>query len=135
MRLLEYNAIESTDQLGYSYGADRAAAVSATSEIQIDRSVLAEPASVTRRGLRRLVRDFQSTDAGYREILTKADTPLLADSRRLSESFLTYVLALARLSNIALAGALSKDGFEQRTSTALHRHPEMRAHIVWGSES
>lgn len=63
------------------------------------------------------------------------DFPALRVSRKQSEGSLTYIFALGRLSNIAIAGALSKNHFEHRVTGAMEAQPDMIVHMIWGEES
>jgi hypothetical protein len=44
-------------------------------------------------------------------------------------------VGLLRPSNVAIAHALSQDGFEGRVAGALNAQAEMRTDIIWGTES
>lgn len=136
---LEAQHITSIVQYGYSFGADRAlalAAEAAAHSIRVDKSVVADPASIKRRNLLRLVRDFNAGGKSLKKTLQAVDSRLLRDSRpRSSEHPLLVMGSLLRPANLAVARALSKGGFEGRLRAALQAQPDMKVQLVWGGES
>lgn len=138
VRYLNDEGIETSDQLGFSLGADRAAtasAVAADYDHGVLKGVFMESASVADRGLVKLTADFKKSDEHYKAYVADCDFPALKESRDQSEGPLTYILALGRLSNIAIANALSKNHFERRVTEAMEAQPEMDVHVIWGEES
>lgn len=135
---IEKQNIEGVDYLGYSLGADKAlesAAQAARFDHEAFSVVAAEPASAVKRNLLTLTGAFMATDAGYRDYLKVCDTPLLKESRELSETMISYTAGLARLSNVAIANGLAHDGFKARVEAALETDTTLFVHVMWGSES
>lgn len=69
LHYLQASGVTSTTQLGYSFGADRALAMSMAAPehgIVVRQIVAVEPASLEPRSLYRLARDFQSCGPRFR---------------------------------------------------------------------
>lgn len=142
MKYLSSQQIEQATHIGFSYGAEKAAAASQYAE-KYDQQVLSglfmEPVAIKQRGLLELGRDFNSTAAaleGY--VKASASKPVEEAGKRAAEKshgLVGYGLGLLRMSNIAIAHALTKEGFENRVDNGLTSQAEMRAHLVWGTES
>lgn len=136
---LQNQKISVVNQYGYSYGADRALALAITAAktgITVNKSVIAEPASVKSRTILGLMRDFNKSGKGLKATLKASDSKLLRSSRpRRSEHPLLVAMALARPVNLAVARGLSRGGFEDRLRKAMESQPTMRVHLLWGSNS
>lgn len=142
MRYLSSQHIEQSTQIGFSYGAEKAAAASQYAEKydqRVAEGLFMEPIAIKQRGLLELGRDFNSTAValeGY--VKASASNPVEAAGKRAAEKsngLVGYVLGLLRLSNIAIAHALSREGFEERVDGGLTSQEQMKAHLVWGTES
>lgn len=136
--------IKRTEELGFSYGADTAAASSSRAEahdISVSQGVYMESAAAVRRGpglvgAAGLGIDFMSAADELENYVSDTNSPPLNEARELSDVGLTrYLLGLTRPSNICIANALAHNGFEGRVRSALARQPDMRATIVWGTAS
>ena len=142
MRYLDSQQIEQTTHIGFSYGAEKAAAASQYAEKydqQVTSGLFMEPVAIKQRGMLELGRDFNSTAAaleGY--VKASASNPVEEASKRAAEKshgIVGYTLGLLRMSNIAVAHALTKEGFEDRVDKGLTNQAEMQAHLVWGTKS
>lgn len=135
VKYAEENGIEWANQVGYSFGADRAMTAATSDAYQVDKAVAIEPASVKGRNLLKLGLSFGATAKHLDHYVKASETPAFEAAREESVGAMAYNLGLARLSNIAIARCLSIRGFEQRTDDALEVHPTMEATIAWGTES
>lgn len=135
VKYAEENGIDWADQVGYSFGADRAMTAATSDAYQVRKAVAIEPASVKDRNLVKLGLAFGSTAKHLDHYVKESGTPAFEAARKDSVGAMAYNLGLARLSNIAIARCLSIRGFEQRTDDALEVHPETEATIAWGTES
>lgn len=131
--------ISSVIQCGYSFGADRALAMTAeaaAADIKVTKLIVADPASLTPQSLGSLAKSFRASGRGLQQTLQQADSLTLRQSRtHLSEHPFWVTSALLRPTNIAIALALAKGGFESRLAKAMQAQPGMAVHIIWGSES
>jgi hypothetical protein len=128
--------------IGYSYGAEKAATAALYADrydLGVEQGVFMEPVSLKSRGLIELATDYSSTAPALRKYIDAAQTNAVYVANNLasekSHGMLGYKLGLARLSNLAIAHALSKDYFEQRVQVALENQHDMRANLIWGSAS
>jgi pimeloyl-ACP methyl ester carboxylesterase len=150
LQYLAEREIDTATHIGFSYGADRAAASAQYANLydqQVPQSILMEPASVQNRelfglkslGVLKLAADFGSTAKALDGYVKAAGSDAYLEARKLAEKrghgLLGYTLGLARLSNIAIAQALAKDGFEGRVDAGLESQAQMRADILWGTDS
>lgn len=129
--------IEVTQEVGLSYGGLKAALSAAYTKKKmrdVSDLVVIEPV-VGPRNLRRLGMDFRSTDKALSGYVNASDLPTFNEARKDSISALKYTLGLARLSNIAIAKALTKGTTLDFVGHALIEHQEMNATIIWGDES
>jgi hypothetical protein len=127
------------ETIGYSYGADVAASVTAEAahfEFGVDRAVLMESAATANRGLLKLGQAFQSSEAplqGY--VDATASEPLFEARRRSDVGMARYMGGLMRLSNIAIAHALSSNTFPDRVDAALRVQEDLHVSVAWGDKS
>ena len=142
LQYLNSQGIDTATHIGFSYGADRAAASAQYADRydqQVPQGILMEPASIKERSLLGLAGDFGSTAKALDGYVQAAASPAYLEARKLAEKsghgLFGYTLGLARMSNLAIAHALAKDGFEGRVDFALTAQPEMTVDIIWGSES
>lgn len=142
LRYLSTQKITEATHIGFSYGAEKAAAAAQYAD-RYDQSVphgiFMEPVALKRRGLLELGRDFNSTAAAFDGYVNAAASPAVAQASQCaaekSHGMTGYMLGLLRFSNIAIAHALTKEGFEERVSEGLAKQEQLEAHLVWGSES
>ncbi len=142
LQYLSSQGIDSVTHVGVSYGADKAAASALYADKYdqtVPRTVMIEPASIKKRSLVGLTRDFMSTAEALDEYVQASASATYLEARELSDKnghgLLGYALGLLRMSNIAVAKALAKDGFEGRVDDALTAQPKMISDIIWGTKS
>lgn len=134
--------VETIQQVGYSYGADRAA----TSAKKISGSladtshlVAIEPASVVKRSLIGISQAFGSTNKALNTYVKANELPAFISARKESVGMLAYVSGLARLSNIAVARGLTDGKFNERVQAARISNSstieQMSTTLAWGTES
>ncbi|HUA12956.1 MAG TPA: hypothetical protein VL989_00430 [Candidatus Sulfotelmatobacter sp.] len=145
--LLKYlieKGISRTDQVGFSYGADKAAAASARAvdhDIAVERGVWMETAASRDYGpgiigLARLGIRFMSAADELDNYVESCDSQPLMEAREFADVGLTrYLAGLARASNLAIGNALAHGGFRSRTERAMIAQPEMHTTLVWGTNS
>lgn len=133
---IKKQGIDQVDQVGYSYGADRAMAASTFEVYEVVNAVAIEPASVVKRSLLGLAGAFASTDKMLKHYVNANEISAFEAARKDSVGKYNYaVVALGRLSNIAVARGLTHNLFAGRAAQALQKHPDMQATIAWGTES
>jgi len=142
LRYLVSQHIDEATHIGFSYGAEKAVTAAQYADRydqMVPNGLFMEPVALKKRGLLELGHDFSSTAAPLDDYVKAASSPVVAEaSQRAAEKshgMLGYGLGLLRLSNIAIAHALTKESFEARANEALTNQPQMEAHLVWGSES
>lgn len=138
LRYLDSQAITSATHVGGSFGADKAATAAGYADRygqDVPNLVSIDPASVKRRSLLTLAKEFRSTEKHLDEYTLATDSRPYFEARSRSGGSLEYRLGLLRPTNLAIAHALTLDGFGKRVDTALTRQPDMRAGLLWGVES
>lgn len=142
LRYLSTQNITEATHIGFSYGAEKAAAAAQYADRydqSVPRGLFMEPVALKKRGLLELARDFNSTAAAFDGYVNAAASPAVAQAGQRaaekSHGMTGYMLGLLRVSNIAIAHALTKEGFEERVSEGLTKQEQLEAHLVWGSES
>lgn len=141
MQYLDRAGIERAMHSGGSCGADRAAtaaAVAVNYDHEVTRLVLIEPASVEQRSLPRLAQQFAGSAAPMEGYVDAAASQAYYEARQIANirgHGRLGAVGLFRTTNIAIARALSQDGFEGRVRAALDAHPDAPAAIWWGTES
>lgn len=141
LRLLRDMGIRVSEQLGYSFGADKAAAASAHAleyDIRVSAGVFVEPAGVAERGLARLLRDFVRSGAQLETYVRQADSKPLDQARSGYNAYTTarWFAGLARLSNIAVSQTLSHPTFEGNVAEAIQVNgSDFWASVGWGELS
>ena len=141
MQYLEREGIEQADHTGGSCGADRVATAVGYSDKydhHVPHAILMDPASVVHRSLLGLVRQFLSSAAPMEGYVQAAASQPYLDARMQADKTnhgKVGAVGLLRPSNVAIAHALSLDGFETRVSHALNERKDMRADIIWGTVS
>ncbi len=131
--------------LGYSYGADAGAAFGQAAneyDIEIDKSVLMEPAGTETRSLKQLVIDFQTGDAAVQGYVDATESQSLFEARNVNASaiastvgFLRWAGGLLRGSNIAITKGLGVGTFADTAAAALEAQQHSKIAVVWGSKS
>lgn len=136
---LQNTGVKRAEFIGYSYGAELAASACAEScDFGIDArsGVWMEPVSMIDRGLISLASDFIDSGAALPEYVAASDSVALDEARASADTGLSrYVFGVLRLSNVAIAHALSRDGFSGRARLALDTQARFRATTVWGDAS
>jgi hypothetical protein len=131
--------VTQTTHIGYSFGADKSATAvkrAAERDIQSDYAVMIEPASVTKRSVLALGKAFAAAGSKLEPTIKAVDSQPLIEARNLADTGLVrYLMGIGRLTNIAIAEALSSGHFEQRVTQAIHYQPNMHATIAWGTQS
>lgn len=143
LQYLDANEIGPATHIGYSWGADKASAAAQhadTYDQEVLQSILMEPAGVKERSLIELGKAFASSAEPLGAYVEAANSQAYQEARDAAWETNRgakhgYDFGLVRLSNIAVARALSRDMFEQRVDEAMDRQEEMKVSIVWGSES
>lgn len=127
--------------IGYSYGADKAAVASSQSPLQripitTTQGVFMESVAVDERSLLQLAKDFSAAEPELNVYVAASESPALDQAREASDTgFARYALGLLRASNLAIAMALTKPTFVGRVTNALMQNPGMRAAIARGTAS
>ena len=141
---LEYissQGIEEVAHIGYSYGADRAAAAAAHGgayDHHVRGSVFMEPAGIEKRGIVGLGRAFGDSAVALPQYLAAADSRALNEARGLAEQESHGAIGFAgllRASNLAITHALSGGAFADRVRDALNVQIDMSVALIWGTES
>ncbi|HET8992051.1 MAG TPA: hypothetical protein VFN31_03405 [Candidatus Saccharimonadales bacterium] len=129
-------------QVGYSYGADKAAAAAfyaANYDQVVPKAIFMEPASVVPRSIVDLGLAFKASADGLDEYIEATASPAYLEARKLAEKsghgFAGYAGGLMRLSNIAIAKSLCYPSFWPHVSGALDQNENMKADLVWGTKS
>lgn len=142
--LLQYlgsQRIERADHTGGSCGADRATTAIGYAEKYdhyVSHAILMDPASVVRRSLPALARQFLKSAAPMEGYVQATESQPYFDARKQAHKTnhgTIGAVGLLRPSNVAIAHALSLDGFETRVTNALDSQEKMRTDIIWGTES
>lgn len=134
--------IEQADQVGFSYGADKALAATLLTDyydISTPKVVPMDPASVTPRTILQLGADFLATNKHLNDYVEATEFPAYIDARKVTGRktgwLAGYGLGLTRQSNIAIARGITVGKFETRLAETLRHNPETHATLVWGTES
>lgn len=134
MQYLATHGIEATHQVGYSFGADKAAELTAQGDAAVSTLVTIEPV-VGLRGLVALAKAFKSTDEVLAEYTTAPQLDGFDVARRDAIGQSSYARGLMLLSNIAIARSLGHGAFGDRLYDAIKAHPDMETVVAWGSRS
>ena len=145
LRYLLHLGIERADIIGYSYGADAGAAMALAAhefDVTAERAVLMEPAGAETRNLRTLLRDFQASGSKLNAYVTDTGSQPLFEARGAGAGRLASTVGLTRWAggitrptNIAIAKAMGRGQFGETLDMALRTHPNLKAAVLWGSES
>lgn len=145
LRYLESIGVNRAHQIGFSWGADKAAEASGSSAIEhgieVTKGIFMEPVSVVDRGMLKLGLDFQRAGAELKRYQTASDMPKVDDKVNSSfEDILDFVRwfgGLSRASNLAITHVLAHRNFSDRAIRALSSQPELKATVTvaWGTQS
>lgn len=138
LRFLDSQKVNDFDIMGYSFGAERAIALTETAfagEFEVNHLAISEPVSVTKRSLLTLLRDFISAGAKLQKYVDDSESMALIEARKNSDiGMARYFGGLLRASNIAITHAISMGRFEERMTKAL-KMSEANATVIWGGKS
>lgn len=142
LRYLLDKGIVDASHIGFSYGAEKALAAARYAknyDQNVSNGLFMEPVALKSRSAIELARDFNESGKALSDYIeASASQPVLEANAAASEKsrgLLGYALGLLRLSNIAIAHSLTKDSFEGNLVETLKNQEQMRAHLVWGSDS
>jgi hypothetical protein len=135
LKYTEQEKIERVDQIGYSYGVDKAVAVARYDAFEVPHTVAIEPASVVQRGVMKLGLTFGSTAKALKGYVNANELPAFLAAREESIGGMEYNSGLLRLTNIATARGIAKGGFEMDLDEAMVVQDSMKTILAWGSES
>lgn len=139
--ILEYinnEGIDKVSHVGYSYGADKVLAsvqYSHQYDHSVSSSIVMEPASVKKRNMLSIAKDFKSTEEYLNKYINETNSKPFLEARKESGGLLGYSLGLLRISNLAITSSLTMDKFQERAESALLNQSESNMSIMWGSES
>lgn len=135
--LLQYataQRIETADQYGYSFGADKALSAASAGQLSVNKALILEPVTAIDHSLPGLGIAFASSNGALKGYVTESG-PALKAARKESVGMLGFNASLARLSNLAIARGLAKGDLEARARDALQVQDAMDLTVAWGSES
>lgn len=140
LHYLHKRRVTTIDTLGYSYGADAAAAAAgeaARFALEVRHGVWAETASATSRSVGRLALDFVRSGDELDNYVNAADSMPLREARDLADTgFPRWIGGMVlRGSNLAIARGLARGGFAHRARTAYDTQPGLHTAIAWGTAS
>lgn len=134
LRYADDQKIDVSQQIGVSYGADEAMETARRANHVVLSAVAIEPV-IGERSFVGLAKDFKASDAALKGYVRASKMPLFESARAEAISGKAYMLGLLRLSNLAITEALTKGGFEARTTDAIKRQEKMRTLVAWGTAS
>lgn len=140
LRYLKKQGVTQTEHMGYSAGSDKAATAIQYSDRydqEVITGVLIEPATVLKRSLLNLTLTFIRSGKPQRGYIDKSGCSqyIACWDRNTQMDFIRYCLRLGRLSNLAVATALSRDGFAGRLDATLASQPNSVITVGWGTKS
>ena len=140
LHFLEKKGVTTTEHLGFSYGASKGADASAESGEygqEVVAGVFVDPANVVNRGLFRLFRDMMASNAELEEYVKQTGCEALFEARSVNNKFTDalWLTSLLRVSNLAVANVLKRDGFEDSVDNALTAQQNMYAALGSGTLS
>ena len=140
MSYLDQENISRVTNLGYSYGAEKAATATGIAwayGMEARQMVLAEPISVIERSLAKLGLAFLRSGNKLQEYIAQSESEPYTAIRKEENVFgtIAYTLGMLRLTNLAISAALADEGFQSRVKGALNLHPGLRTAIAWGTAS
>ena len=142
MEYAQANGVRRAVHIGYSFGADKAAAaigLAAEYNQTVTKAIFMDPAAVMQRSLNNLARAFDEAGEVLEDYVMAADIPAYREARKVTHKMghgaVGYIAGLFRPTNVMIAHALAKDGFETRVRMALKNQPELKVSIAWGSAS
>ncbi len=138
---LEEIGINTTEEIGYSWGADKSAAGSMRSDdhgITVKRGVWSEGVSVINRNRAELLLAFISygnEENNYIQAGGGEPKPTPFDDLAALKNLSKYCLGLARPTNRAIAYVLARDGYFSRIEQALIKQDQMEAVVSYATAS
>lgn len=140
LRYLGEVGISSADEIGYSYGADKALATSRLAPeygIETPNGVFIESASSIKRNPLVLTHAFSRSLAPQRSYIdqTGSDAYINIHDTAGKAGLLMYAAGIARLSNIAIGCVLANSGYDERLEALAKEQPETAITVGWGSAS
>ena len=140
LRYAERNRIESADNVGYSYGVDRAiAAINHPSAFETENLVLIEPASAKRRllGSLSLGLAFLRSNGALGTYTKAPGLEIFDEARHDPESMkmIPYLRGLLYPTNRAIAKYIADGHFEPTLRSAIENEPWMATTVAWGTKS
>lgn len=127
--------IEEANQIGYSYGVEKALKMASTVNAKVSEVVAIEPVSLRRMSVPRLGRTFMSTDKGLQKHKADAESPVYKEARRDAIKLARYTLGLVTPTNLAISKYMARGEFSKHAHEALTDQPDARLHLVWGTET
>ncbi|HSH55985.1 MAG TPA: hypothetical protein VK983_04120, partial [Candidatus Limnocylindrales bacterium] len=133
-------AITKTQQLGYSYGADKAVATTRHASdrgIGVTHGVYIEPASAVKRRMPALAKAFSETNEPMARYIQQTESEPYSKVREQDSALglVGYAAGLLRVSNIAIATTIKQGGFIQRVDEAMKSQEDLEVTVGWGSLS
>jgi pimeloyl-ACP methyl ester carboxylesterase len=142
LEYIDTQGLGEVSHVGYSYGADRAAAAahrSGAHDQRVLHGIFMEPAAVQKRSLLGLGVAFNSSAAALPGYVQAVDSHTYDRARehasQTGHGLTGYTLGLMRLSNLAIAHALTRDTFPESVRGALNVQVDMHASVIWGTDS
>ncbi len=139
LRYLNKLGITEVEHIGYSLGADKAAAASTRAsdfDICVRNGVFIESITTERRSLLSLAIRFAKTTSTLEANVKASNSDVLLEARQLSnQGFIRYALGYFDPTNVAIVRCLTGQGIVQRIMDALRLQSELRAVIAWGTAS
>ena len=132
--LASQNIIETT-QIGFSYGALKAAIESCEQPAgSVKQIIIVDPASHPRNPIR-LVRDFMRTYTPLGEYINRVESKTFHEARGDSARMRDYAKTYLRPVNMAIGILLSKASIITWLQRAIGRNPDVRITVAWGTQS
>lgn len=137
---LAATGVSSTDQIGFSYGADKAATSAreaARYDIEVPKGVFVEGVSAEKRSIVSLAKAFQASGAALAQYVEQSGSSPYVEARGKDNlaGLIKFSAGLLRVSNIAVATILAGGEYEHRIRLALEDQPQMAATLGWGTSS
>jgi hypothetical protein len=130
--LLASKGVTSSVQLGYSFGADKAAVTSSTApqaNQTVTRGVFIEPSSIEKQPITRLLKRFMASSSELWSYVDQSESASYSDVRAVEKkitnapSTIAWFAGLARPTNRAIAQVLANGQFDIRIGDAINANP------------
>jgi hypothetical protein len=150
LHYLGRRGITTSAELGYSYGADKAAAVAGLApdfDHQVTRGVFVEPPSLITQRRTQMAAAFMTTARVQPKYIkdTECEPYIELRKKELPETNLEqiaalgrglpYLAGLLRVTNRAIWSVLAQGGYENRLQEAVEANPDGRFTTAWGTLS